>query len=62
MSIEYTFQTVVLQYEDLQEKFPFLVNEIGEYLPVQKPPKKRRSKKKKTMGSLIEDIIDSMEK
>ena len=63
MSIEFTIQSVTLQPEDIQEKFPGLVFELGQYLPTQKKTKRRRRKRKKgiTVGSLIKEIIDSIE-
>ncbi len=62
MSTEYKFQSVVLQSEDIQEYFPDLISMMNSYLPKQKTPKRRRSRKKKeTVGPLIQEIIDSIE-
>ena len=48
MSIKFKFNSVVLRYEDIQEKYPELIPLINSYLTAQKSPKKRRSRKKKT--------------
>ena len=61
MTIEIRFNSIVLQYEDM-ETFPFVPSEMGNYLST--PPKRkhsrRRRKRKQTVGSLIEPIIDSI--
>ena len=62
MSIEFIFNSVTIQSDQIQEEFPFLVDGISEYLPVHKTPKKRKRRKKKTAGSLIEEIIADVEK
>lgn len=62
MSIEYKFQSVVLQSEDIQEYFPNLIAMVESYLPKQKTPKRRKPRKKRiTAGVMIQDIIDSIE-
>ena len=55
MSIEYKFQSVVLQYEDIEKQFPGLASAIQLYLPKKKRPKRR--KPKKTVGNLIDEIL-----
>ena len=61
MSIEYKFQSITLQPEDLQEQFPALLSALHSYLPKHKTPKRRKRKPKETIGSLIQEIIDSIE-
>ena len=62
MSIEYRFNSIVLQYDEIQDRFPELIPMINSYLTVQKLPKKRKPrKKKKTVGVLIDKILDSLE-
>jgi len=48
MTIELTFRTMTIQ--------------TGQYLPVQKTPKRRKRKKSKTAGYLIQEIIAEIEK
>lgn len=62
MSIEYIFNTVTIQPDQIQEQYPTFMSELGKYLPVQKPLKTRKQRKKKrTVGSLIDEIKDSIE-
>ena len=60
--IEFKIQSVVLQDGEVQEQFPDLYSVINSYLPKRKSPKRRRRKKKETVDSLINEIIDSIEK
>ena len=59
--IELIFTSVTIQSDQIQEQFPFLVDGMGEYLPAHKTRRKRKSKEKQTVGSLINQIIDSIE-
>ena len=62
MSINFKLQSVVFQYDEIQEKFPELIPIINSYLTEQKLPKKRKPrKKKKTVADRIDEIIDSLE-
>jgi hypothetical protein len=62
MSIEYKFQTVVLQYEDVQVQFPGLTSMINSSLPKKKTPKRRRPRKnRQTVAHLIDTLIDSID-
>ena len=62
MSIEFKIQSVTLQSEDLQEQFPNLISMMNSYLPQRKITKRRISRKKKTVGVLINEIIAGLEK
>ena len=62
MSIEFKIQSVTLQSEDLQEQFPNLIPSINYFLQSQNIPKKRKYRKRKTVGSLIDEIIADVEK
>ena len=62
MSIEFTYNSIQIDQQELQELFPGLAMMINSSLPTQKTPKKRKPRKKKiTMGDKIQDIIDSIE-
>ncbi|MHA1973165.1 MAG: hypothetical protein ACTSW1_09240 [Candidatus Hodarchaeales archaeon] len=61
MSVEFIFNTVIIQPGQLQEQYSFLVSELGKYLPVQKTHRRRKPRKKRTVGSLINEIIDSIQ-
>ena len=61
MKIEFELQSVILRNEDIQEKFPALVPMINSYLATQRTPKRRKRKNKKTVGPLIQEIIDSID-
>ena len=62
MSIEFKIQSIMIQPEDIQEQFPGLISMMNSYLPKKKKYKRRKRKAKETVGSLIEDIIDSIGK
>ena len=62
MRIEFEFNSVTVQPQELQENLPALISKIQSFLPAQETPKKRRRRRKKTVGSLIDKIIDSIEK
>ena len=62
MSIEFKIQSVILKSDDLQEQFPGLITMMNSYLPKRKTPKRRKRKTKETVGPLIQEIIDSIEK
>ena len=61
MTIEFKIRSVVLQAEDLQEQCPGLISTLNSYLPKKKLLKKRKHKKRKTVGSMIEEIIADVE-
>ena len=59
MSIEIQFNSIVVDPQQL----PALIAMVNSYLPKQKTPKRRKPRKKKeTVGILIQEIIDSIEK
>ncbi|MHC4256949.1 MAG: hypothetical protein ACYSO7_07390 [Planctomycetota bacterium] len=60
MTIEIQFNSVTLQYEDIQEHFPELIPMINSSLPQKKKPKRRKRKKKKTVGMLIDEIQENI--
>ena len=61
MSIEFKFNSIVVSQQEIQEQFPNLVSMMNSYLPAKKTPKRRARKRKKTVSSLIDDIIDSLD-
>ena len=62
MSIEFTIQTVQIDQQELQEYLPALVSMVDNYLPKKKTLKRRKRKPKQTVGPLIQQIIDDIEK
>ena len=56
MSIEYKFQSVVLQSEDIEKQFPGLASMVNSYLP-KKKKYKRKKKNRITVGNLIDEIL-----
>jgi hypothetical protein len=61
MEIEFQFNSVVVSQQEIQEKFPGLISMMNSYLPAQKTVKRRARRRKKTVSSLIDDIIDSLD-
>ena len=58
MSIEFKFQTVQID----QEQLPALLSMMNLYMPKRKSRKRRKPKKQKISASqLIQEIIDSIE-
>ena len=60
MGIEIQFNSVVLQYEDIQELFPELIPMIDSSLSKRKKPKRRKREKKITVACLIDEIIENI--
>ena len=60
MSIEFKFNSIMVGQQELQEHYPALLPMINSYLQSQKSAKKRKRRTKKTVGSLIDEIIDSL--
>ena len=60
MAIQIQFNSVTLQYEDIQEQFPELIPMIQSSLPQKKKIKRRKLKKKITVACLIDEIIDNI--
>ena len=61
MTIEFKIQSIILESEDLQEQYPDLISMMNSYLPKRKTPKRRKPRKKRNVGILIDEIIDSIE-
>ena len=61
MSVEFEFKSIVIQEQDIQEIYPFLLPAIKSYIPTQKLPKRKRRRKKKTASYFLDEIIDSIE-
>jgi len=60
MTIQIQFNSVTLQYKDIQEHFPELIPLVNYYLPKKKKPKRRKPKKKITVACLIDEIIENI--
>ena len=62
MKIELQFNSVMVQPQEMQEIFPNIISSIGSYPVKQRTPKRRKPRSKKTMGSLIAELIKDIEK
>ena len=60
MAIQIQFNSVVLQYEDIQKHFPELLPMIQSSLPKKKKSKHRKRKKKKTVANLIDEVLENL--
>ena len=60
MTIELQFNSVILQYDELQEQFPELLPMVNSYLPQKKLSRRKKRKKKITVASMIDEIIDNI--
>lgn len=62
MKIEFEFNSVSVNLQDMQKYYPNIISVINSYPVIQKTPKRRRSKKKyRPVSVLIDEIIDSLE-
>ena len=62
MKIEFQFNSVQIDPQEIQEQFPDLISMVNSYLPKKKTPKRRKRKATITAGQLINEIIDSIDK
>ena len=63
MTIELQFNSVTVPLAEMQENYPLIFSALQQYLPVQKPPKKRRARKKReTVASLLDALIEDIDK
>ncbi len=63
MVIELQFNSVVVQAADMQENYPLMFSALQPYLPVQKPPKRRRPRRKReTVADLIDALIEDIDR
>jgi len=62
MEIELQFNSVTIQAGEIKDTHPFMFSAIQPYLPTPKSPSRRRAKKRReTVASLIDPIIDSID-
>ena len=62
MSIEFEIKSIqIVDQQEIQEYLPGLNITVNSSMPIKKKAKRRRRKAKKTIGQLIQDIIDSIE-
>ena len=62
MKIELQFNSVSVQSDQVQDQYPFVISDVNKCLPVKRTRKRRKRKKGKTAGSLIQEIIADIEK
>ncbi len=63
MVIELQFNSVLVQLADAQENYPLMFSALQPYLPVQKPPKRRRPRRKReTVAHLIDALIENIDR
>ena len=62
MTIELQLKSITIPLADVLENYPHLISALQPYLPVQKPKKQRKPRKKKeTVGNFIDALIDSID-
>ena len=63
MVIELQFRSIIVQPADMQENYPLMFSALQPYLPVQKPIKRRRPRRKReTVADLIDALIENIER
>ena len=61
MSIEFKFNSFQIDMQELQDQHPDLAHAIKSHFVQKKTPKRRKSKKKRKVATLIDEIIKSLE-
>ena len=61
MKIEFQFNSVQIDQQELEEYLPNIISAIQAYPVIPKKRKRRKRKSKETVGPLIQEIIDSIE-
>jgi len=62
MDIEITFQSIVIQTDEIQGNLFGLAYEMGRFHSLPKKRKRRKYKKRELIGPMIDRIIDDVEK
>ena len=63
MTIEFQFNSVTIPLADMQENYPYIISALQQYLPAQKPTKRRRPRRKRqTVADLIDALIENIER
>ncbi len=63
MTIELRFNSVTVPLAEMQENYPQIFSALQPYLRVQKPPTRRRVKKKReTVADLIDALIEDIDR
>ena len=63
MTIELQFRSITVPLADMQENYPLVFSALQPYLPVQKPIKRRRPRRKReTVAHLIDALIEDIER
>ena len=62
MVIELQFNSITIQPAEMKENYPLIFSALQPYLPVQKPPKRRRPRRKReTVAHLIDALIENID-
>ncbi len=62
MTIELQFNSVTIQPAEMQENYPLIFSALQPYLPIQKPPKRRRPRRKReTVADLIDALMEEID-
>ena len=63
MEIELQFISVIVRAGEIEETYPLMFSALQPYFPVRKSPKRKRARKKRvTVASLIDPIIENIER
>ena len=63
MTIELQFNSVTVPLSEIQKNYPQIFSALQPYLPVQKPPKRRRVRKKRqTVADLIDALMEDIDR
>lgn len=62
MTIEFQFNSIIIQTGDMQENYPLMFSTFQQYLPTQKSLRRKKPKRnRETVASLIDALIDSID-
>ena len=60
--IELHFNSVTVQPAEMQDNYTYIMSALQQYLPVENNPQRRQARKKReTVASLIDPIIDDID-
>ncbi len=63
MVIELQFRSITVPLSEMQENYPLIFSALQPYLPVQKPPRRRRPRRKReTLADLIDALIEDIDR
>lgn len=61
MPITIQFNSMTIPLAELEENYPHIISALEQYLPAQKPKRRRPRKKKECVSDLIDKLIETID-